>query len=436
MVTLNAQVKSGGVAVKVLQKLTSISVCESHLSQLTETIGAELAEVRDQQAAENLAGKLEPRVPQPPQVVAVATDGGRIFTRAENAGRGVHEPGWKETKIACLITLSSKVCEVDPHPELPGCFAEQANVDKLVREIKSIRNAKRDAADDDIHGEGDGSSRADSNLLESLVLPPESAIDIACDALDEQGETACPDKPKPNDWRPRRLVRTCVGSLCSSDDFGPKVAAEAQRRNFSAAKRRAFLGDGLPWNWTLQRRHFPDYEPIVDFIHPMTYIYESSRVVASKGGEGEWALCLRWLTACWQGQVSRVLEELRHWQMLNPSPPDEKLAETDARAIVSKALGYLSNNVSRMNYPKYRQAGLPVTSSMVESLIKEFNYRVKGTEKSWLRPSGCESILQVRGAVLCDDSDRLSDFILSRPGCAFYRSSTNQRAREQNNTAA
>jgi hypothetical protein len=174
----------------------------------------------------------------------------------------------------------------------------------------------------------------------------------------------------------------------------------------------------------------------VDFIHPMTYIYESSRVVASKGGEGEWALCLRWLTACWQGQVSRVLEELRHWQMLNPSPPDEKLAETDARAIVSKALGYLSNNVSRMNYPKYRQAGLPVTSSMVESLIKEFNYRVKGTEKAWARPSGCESILQVRGAVLCDDSDRLSDFILSRPGCAFYRSSTNQRAREQNNTAA
>jgi hypothetical protein len=288
--------------------------------------------------------------------------------------------------------------------------------------------------DDDTHDEGKCSVPADNNLVESLVLPPKSAIDVLCDESDDHGETACPGKPKPNDWRPQRLVRTCVSSLCSSDDFGPKVAAEARRRNFSAAPRRAYLGDGLPWNWTLQRRYFPDYEPIVDFIHPMTYIYEASRIVASEGDE--WALCMRWLTACWQGQVSLVLEELHCWQALHPSPPDEKLAASDSREIVRKSLGYLSNNVSRMNYPKYRQAGLPVTSSMVESLIKEFNYRVKGTEKSWTRPSGCESILQVRGAVLCDDSDRLRDFILSRPGCAFYRPSTTRHANEQNNIAA
>jgi len=32
----------------------------------------------------------------------------------------------------------------------------------------------------------------------------------------------------------------------------------------------------------------------------------------------------------------------------------------------------LSNSTSRIDYPKYRRLGLPVTSSMVESLLKEF----------------------------------------------------------------
>ena len=57
---------------------------------------------------------------------------------------------------------------------------------------------------------------------------------------------------------------------------------------------------------------------------------------------------------------------------------------------------------------------------MVESLIKEVNYRVKGTEKFWDRPEGAEAILQVRAAVLSDD-ERLATHIENRPGSAFRR---------------
>ena len=73
-----------------------------------------------------------------------------------------------------------------------------------------------------------------------------------------------------------------------------------------------------------------------------------------------------------------------------------------------------------MKYPEYRQQGLPVSSSMVESLIKEINYRVKGTEKFWNHPAGAEAILQVRAAVLSDD-DRLARHIKARPGSPFRR---------------
>jgi hypothetical protein len=77
----------------------------------------------------------------------------------------------------------------------------------------------------------------------------------------------------------------------------------------------------------------------------------------------------------------------------------------------TKQLGYLQrslpveleNNRDRMNYPAYRRAGLPVTTAWMESLVKEMNYRVKGTEMFWNDPEGAEAILQVRAAALCDD---------------------------------
>lgn len=64
---------------------------------------------------------------------------------------------------------------------------------------------------------------------------------------------------------------------------------------------------------------------------------------------------------------------------------------------------YLRNNRVRMDYPSYRMAGLPIGSELVESLVKEINRRVKGTEKFWNDPSGANPILALKAASLCDD---------------------------------
>jgi hypothetical protein len=46
---------------------------------------------------------------------------------------------------------------------------------------------------------------------------------------------------------------------------------------------------------------------------------------------------------------------------------------------------------------------LPITSSYVESAVKQFNQRVKGTEKFWSE-EGAEAILQLRADHLSDDA--------------------------------
>ena len=90
------------------------------------------------------------------------------------------------------------------------------------------------------------------------------------------------------------------------------------------------------------------------------------------------------------------------------------------RQTAEVSIGYLENNRSRMNYPEYRRAGLPVTTAWMESLVKQINDRVKGTEMFWNNPEGAEAILQVRAAALSDD-DRLGKYLRTRPGSALIR---------------
>ena len=82
---------------------------------------------------------------------------------------------------------------------------------------------------------------------------------------------------------------------------------------------------------------------------------------------------------------------------------------------------YLRNNAPRMVYPDYRKAGLPTTSSHMESTVKLFNRRVKGTEKFWSE-EGAEAILQLRADFL-SETDPLEQFWKDRQARATGRRS-------------
>jgi hypothetical protein len=99
----------------------------------------------------------------------------------------------------------------------------------------------------------------------------------------------------------------------------------------------------------------------------------------------------RWLRLERSGQVKELVAALRAGcGQLGPAPPG--CADDDPRKVVADALGYLKNNRSRMHYPRYRRLGLPISSAPLESVIKQVNRRMKGTEKFWLE-GGAEALL-------------------------------------------
>ncbi len=319
-----------------------------------------------------------------PEVGVISCDGGRIRTREPGNGRGVcpsGENGWRETKNASLerMTLPENLDDNDPCPDLPTTFRAAERVAKITE--KPVLNV-------------------DDPILESSVR--------------EVVRTAYAG--------PTRMLRTVLASMASSDDFGLMMHRESQRRRFHESPRRAFLGDGLPWNWTIWKRHFPTFIPILDFVHAIHYIFDAAMALAEKDTES-WECYVRYITLCWQGRVDDVIRALTvvcHERGINL---EEKLEDDDPNKPLADAVRYLTNNRSRMDYPRYRRLGLPVTSSPMESLVKQINLRVKGTEMFWDDPDGAEAILRLRAAALSDDG-RLERYLENRPGCSFVRRPT------------
>lgn len=224
------------MAGKLAKLWTGQSVASRTVAAVAEEAGHERVARRDAETSDFVHHRRQPDGPDPRHELAVVfVDGGRVQLRDENAGPGVSGERWAESKIARLQTMTSACHSADPCPELPPRFAT------------SIL------------------SGADASAADSAGNPDESAS-FADSLLDELDAPATPE----SDWQPEPKVRTCVGTMRPLDEFRWMVQAEAKRRHFFGATRKAFVADGTHGNWTLHARHFAEFVPILDFVHTCT----------------------------------------------------------------------------------------------------------------------------------------------------------------------
>src|SRR5438445_2517722 len=168
----------------------------------------------------------------------------------------------------------------------------------------------------------------------SLGKQPKSASSLAAPTAEQKVS---------RDWPPKRTEnsRTCVTTMQDCNAFGKMVAAEAYRRNFKAAARGAFLGDGGAWIWTQHAKWFSWLTPVADFVHPLTYLYVTATVLANSVSE-RLQTYVGWMTQCWQGGVRDVIADLESLlAQREPHTGGGKLPATDPREVLRRTIGYL-----------------------------------------------------------------------------------------------
>jgi hypothetical protein len=367
-----------------VKKFLELAISPKELEKLTEKFGRERARERDAEVARFKRRELGSEYREPPGVAVVGMDGGRAQIRSADSAPGVHGPRWVEFKAANLCTYTNVFHPQDPQPEPPAKFLDPPKVIRLVNELRGDVPQKADRERKETSGKSSSRTPAAKPLA----------------------------KPEPK-------IRTVVATTKGAEEFGEMTAAEAQRRGFYEGRKlkRAVLGDGSVWIWNLAAFHFPLFVMILDFLHLLSHLYGAAHGAFPKKAKKAWNFYTRLLRMAWGGRTRELSRALKQQAERVGKPPENARAD-DPRRVLWNAVEYVEKNSDKMDYARYRKEGLPISSAPVESLVKQINRRVKGTEKFWV-PQGLEAILQVRAAHLSGEG-RVEEYWRNRPPDRAY----------------
>ena len=209
----------------------------------------------------------------------------------------------------------------------------------------------------------------------------------------------------------------------AAGQFGPRLLAEAARRGaleasplrlsrtvvgwqgpvtgMGLAELRwvVVLGDGAHWIWDLAAQHFGESTEIVDFYHASEHLWEVANLLHGQGS----AAAKGWAEGCignlYNQGIGPVLKAL--WQAKPATPQAAEASPLRlSRTVLRRERGYFTSNRLRMDYPRFREQGLPIGSGAVEGSAKYVvQQRMKRAGMRWSQVGG-QGLLTLRAHLL------------------------------------
>ncbi len=251
--------------------------------------------------------------------------------------------------------------------------------------------------------------REDQQRRESMALPPREQLAQLPDSV------LVPEKAyvyadgtmlhAEGAWREIRVARVAAvdaedrvlaveqrARFLSCQEFGDQLLLLARRVGYHHARRRAFVADGAHWLWETAALHFPEAVQILDWYHLKTHVHPTAAALHGEGSEAAEAFGEALKEDLWEGRSRDVLQRLRQLR--------KTLRAAAKRQALRQLITYLENNRERIDYPRYRELGLPVGSGPVEGACKTLvGDRCKQAGmRNWTR-RGAEGVLRLRAAL-------------------------------------
>ena len=176
------------------------------------------------------------------------------------------------------------------------------------------------------------------------------------------------------------------------EDIGMDMYLRACEIGFFDTPLQCFLSDGAVWLRNIAEEHFPDAILILDWYHVTEYVSEVASQLFGKGT----AKAKRWVeyreAELWDGRIGVVLQAMDRERQ-------KEDWDQQQREALDSAYGYIGGNRDRMQYPRYRELGLPIGSGRAEGLCKTLvEGRCKQSGMRNWEPTGAEGVLRLRAA--------------------------------------
>jgi hypothetical protein len=172
------------------------------------------------------------------------------------------------------------------------------------------------------------------------------------------------------------------------------------------------LGDGAAWIWgraddlrvalDIPRKRFRE---VVDYYHAVENLTKLADLIKSWSGTG--TTRTKWLSIAKKHLAGGRIEVLI-------AHAHELAVGRRAKSVLS-AMDYFVKNETRMRYPRFKRAGIPIGSGAVESGVRRVvNQRLKGNGLFWLEDHA-EAVLHLRAQLKTGRWDDLVRATLRHP---------------------
>jgi hypothetical protein len=175
-------------------------------------------------------------------------------------------------------------------------------------------------------------------------------------------------------------------------DFAWVLVLLARGVGYQNARQRAFIADGAHWLWKLADDYFPSATQVLDWYHLAEHAHQAAGVLFGEGSAGAKAWAEARKDELWEGRAAEALQAVER-ELARARAPAKRKALAELRT-------YLENNRSRVDYPRYRELGLPCGSGQVEAQCKTLvgaRCKLAGM-RNWTY-AGAEAVLRLRAAL-------------------------------------
>jgi hypothetical protein len=187
------------------------------------------------------------------------------------------------------------------------------------------------------------------------------------------------------------LARQSRARFLPVDEVAWVLLLMAREVGYANAPLRAFIADGAQWLWRLAEQYFGSAVQILDWYHLAEHVHKAANALYGEGTDaaGQWSKRLK--DELWEGRGNAALALI--------GSELAKVRSPVKREALQELETYLEHNLTRIDYPRYRELGLPIGSGQVEAQCKTLvGARCKQAGMRNWTYRGAEAVLRLRAA--------------------------------------